>query len=150
MGIDAVTTVRDLLQIKGNAVWAISPDTPLKDALALMADKDVGALLVMEDCKAVGIFSERDYARQVVSRPGLTMRTPVKELMTHPIFYVTPEETVEECMTLMSTRRFRHLPVVDGDCLGGVISIGDIVMQLIFERDNKINDLEDYIWVHMI
>jgi CBS domain-containing protein len=150
MGIDAVTTVRDLLQIKGNAVWAISPDTPLKDALALMADKDVGALLVMEDCKAVGIFSERDYARLAVALPGLTMRTPVKELMTHPIFYVTPEQTVEECMGLMSARRFRHLPVVDGDCLGGVISIGDIVKQLIYERDNKINDLEDYIWVHMI
>ena len=145
-----MTTVRDLLQIKGNAVWAVSPDTPLKEALALMDEKDVGALLVMEDCKAVGIFSERDYARLVVSDGALTMKTPVKELMTHPIFYVTPEQTIEECMTLMSTKRFRHLPVMDGDCLGGVISIGDIVKQLIFERDSTIKDLEDYIWVHMI
>ena len=146
----AVTTVKDLLQIKGSAVWAVSPDTQLKDALALMAAKDVGALLVMEDCKAVGIFTERDYARMVIYMPGLSMLTPVKELMTHPIFYVTPEQTVEECMAVMSAKHFRHLPVVDGDCLGGVISIGDIVKQLIFERDNKINELEDYIWVHMI
>jgi CBS domain-containing protein len=150
MGMDAVTTVRDLLQIKGNAVWAISPDSPLKEALALMADKDVGALLVMEDCKAVGIFSERDYARLVVSAESFSMGTPVKELMTHPIFYVTPEQTIEECMALMSSKRFRHLPVMDGECLGGVISIGDIVKQLIFERDITIKDLEDYIWVHMI
>jgi CBS domain-containing protein len=145
-----MTTVKDLLDSKGNIVWAISPDTQLKEALALMADKDVGALLVIEDCKAVGIFSERDYARQVISMPGLTMRTPIKELMTHPIFYVTPEQTVEECMTLMTTKRFRHLPVVVGECLGGVISIGDIVKQLILERDVTIKDLEEYIWVHMI
>jgi len=145
-----MTIVRDLLQYKGNAVWAISPDTPLKEALRLMADKDVGALLVIEDCKAVGIFSERDYARQVVSAEGLSMGTPIKELMTHPIFYVTPEQTVEECMALMTAKHFRHLPVMDGECLGGVISIGDIVKQLIFERDITIKDLEDYIWVHMI
>ncbi len=145
-----MTTVRDLLQNKGNAVWAISPDTPLKEALRLMAEKDIGALLVIEDCKAVGIFSERDYARQVVLAEKLSMGTPIKELMTHPIFYVTPEENLEECMTLMTTRRFRHLPVLDGECLGGVISIGDIVKQLILERDIVIKDLEDYIWVHMI
>jgi len=145
-----MTTVRDLLQSKGTAVWAIEPDTPLKEALRLMAEKDVGALLVEEACKAVGIFSERDYARMVVSMKDLSMETPIKELMTHPIFYVTPEQTLDECMTLMTTKRFRHLPVMVGECLGGVISIGDIVKQLILERDLTIKDLEDYIWVHMI
>ena len=145
-----MTTVRDLLQKKGNAVWAVNPDTTLREALRLMAEKDIGALLVIEGCAAVGIFSERDYARQAVASGRLSMSTPIKELMTHPIFYVTPEETLEECMALMTARRFRHLPVMDGDCLGGVISIGDIVKQIIFERDVFLKDLEDYIWVHMI
>ncbi len=145
-----MTTVKDLLETKGKDVWAVSPETPLQDALALMADKDVGALLVMQDCKAVGIFTERDYARLVVSMPGLSKQTPIKELMTHPIFYVTLEQTVEECMALMTAKHFRHLPVMVADCLGGVISIGDIVKQLILEREGTIKDLEDYIWVHMI
>ncbi len=145
-----MTTVKDLLQSKGDVVWAVEPDTPLREALKLMSEKDIGALLVTENCKAVGIFSERDYARLVLSMAGLTMSTPVKELMTHPIFYVTPEETVEQCMALMTAKHFRHLPVMVGECLGGVISIGDIVKQLIQEKDGTIKDLEDYIWVHMI
>ena len=145
-----MTTVKDLLQIKGDAVYAIEPDTSLRDALKLMAEKDVGALLVIEKCNAVGIFSERDYARQMGTTDQISMETPIKELMTHPIFYVTPEETIEECMGLMDAKHFRHLPVLVGDCLGGVISIVDIVKQLIFERDVEIKDLEDYIWVYMI
>ena len=145
MVIDTMTIVRDLLQYKGNAVWAISPDTPLKEALRLMADKDVGALLVIEDCKAVGIFSERDYARQVVSAEGLSMGTPIKELMTHPIFYVTPEQTVEECMALMTEERVRHLPVIEGKKPIGIVSIGDLVKSIIGDQKFVIDQLKHYI-----
>ena len=143
-------TVRDLLQSKESTIWSIIPDTSLREALSLLAEKDVGALLVLEDGKAVGIFSERDYARQMVIHDDITINTPIKELMTHPIFYVTPEQTIDECMTLMTQKRFRHLPVMDGDKLVGVLSIGDIVKYLILEHDLTIKDLEDYIWVYMI
>ena len=143
-------TVRDLLQSKESTIWSIIPDTSLREALSLLAEKDVGALLVLDDGKAVGIFSERDYARQMVIHDDITINTPIKELMTHPIFYVTPEQTIDECMTLMTQKRFRHLPVMDGDKLVGVLSIGDIVKYLILEHDLTIKDLEDYIWVYMI
>jgi CBS domain-containing protein len=143
-------TVRDLLQSKESTIWAITPDTSLREALSLLAEKDVGALLVLEYGKAVGIFSERDYARQMVMRDDITINTPIKELMTHPIYYVTPEQTIDECMTLMTQKRFRHLPVMDGDKLVSVLSIGDIVKYLILEHDLTIKDLEDYIWAYMI
>ena len=144
------TTVKDLLQKKGDIVWTVNPDTPLKEALLLMVEKQIGAVLVIESGKPVGIFSERDYARQMASPRNITMATPVKTLMTHPIFYVTPEQSLEACLALMTVKRFRHLPVMDGDHLAGIISIGDIVKQLILEREVTIKDLEDYIWVHMI
>lgn len=148
--IYSTTTVKDLLQKKGNVVWTVSPETTLKEALQLMAAKHIGAVLVLEGGKTVGIFSERDYARQMASTRKITMVTPVKDLMTHPIFYVTPSESIEACLALMTSKRFRHLPVIDDNCLTGIISVGDIVKQIILERDVTIKDLEDYIWVHMI
>ena len=143
-------TVRDLLQAKSPAIWSINPDTPLQEALRLLAEKDIGALLVIEHDQPVGIFSERDYARQMIQHNDITPQTPIKELMTHPIFYVTPDQTIDECMALMTQKRFRHLPVVDGNHLAGILSIGDIVKRLILEHDMTIQELEDYIWVYMI
>jgi CBS domain-containing protein len=145
-----MSTVRELLKTKNQAIWSINPDTSVKDALKLLAEKEIGALLVIEAGKTVGILSERDYARQMVIRNDIRPQTPIKELMTHPIFYVTPEQTLDECMAFMTEKRFRHLPIMDGEQLVGIVSIGDIVKQLILERDITIKDLEDYIWVNMI
>jgi CBS domain-containing protein len=144
------TTVKDLLQQKGEIVWTVNPDTSLKEALLLMEAKHIGAVLVVQAEQPVGIFSERDYARKIVSDSRITMATPVKELMTHPIFYVTPEQTIEDCCAFMTAKHFRHLPVMDENHLAGIISIGDIVKQLILAREMTIKDLEDYIWVNMI
>ncbi len=148
--IYSTTTVKDLLEKKGDVVWTVTPETPLKKALQIMAAERIGAVLVLEGGKTIGIFSERDYAHQMATTRHITMLTPVKELMTHPIFYVTPAENIEACLALMTSKRFRHLPVIDGDRLVGIISIGDIVKQIITEREVTINDLEHYIWVNMI
>ena len=142
--MDVVTTVRDLLQIKGSAVWAVGPDTPLKDALALMADKDVGALLVMEDCKAVGIFSERDYARRGVLM-GRGVDATMEEMMTSPVLAIDPERTMEDVQEIMTERHFRHLPVMENGKVIGLISIGDVVKSIIDEQANQISGLENYI-----
>jgi len=110
-----------------------------------MSQKDIGALLVMDAGKIVGIFSERDYVRRIISNSSVSMATPVKEFMSHPVFYVSPRQTVEECMSLMTVKHIRHLPVMDGEKLVGLISIGDVVKQVITEKEGTIQDLENYI-----
>ncbi len=145
-----MATVRDLLQNKGKTVWSVAPEIPIRDAIRLMADKEIGAVLVIEEGEIIGIFSERDFARDMVSGLVYSLDTPVRMGMTHPVFYVTPEQTLEECMTLMTDKRFRHLPVLENGELVGLVSIGDIVKQIITEKDVTIQDLEYYIWVHMI
>lgn len=141
--------VKDLLQAKFTQVWYVTPNSTVKDALKLMAEQQIGAVLVVEAGKIVGVFSERDFARRAIQN-GVGMDTPVGELMAHPVYYVTPDQSVESCMALMTQKRFRHLPVIDQGKLIGVISIGDVVRQLILEKDTTIQSLEDYIWVHMI
>ncbi len=137
--------VRDLLKIKGDQVWSAAPGTSVKEALQLMADKNVGALVVLEGEKIVGIFSERDFARHMVGVETLPETMLVKHMMTQPVFFANPDQTVDECMAVMTVKHFRHLPVLEDDKLIGLISIGDVVKQLISEKETTIKGLEDYI-----
>ena len=140
-----MTSVAHLLQAKGHAVWSIPPDASVYEAIKLMADKGVGALLVMEGQRLVGIVSERDYARKVILQGKSSRDTPVREIMTDKVFYVRPEQTVEDCMALMTVHRIRHLPVLDDDRVIGVVSIGDLVKAVISEQEVRIQQLEQYI-----
>jgi CBS domain-containing protein len=140
-----MNTVRQLLQTKGPAAWSIGPEATVYDALNLMAEKDVGALLVLDGGQLVGVISERDYARKVVLRGKASRETPVREIMTERVVYVRPDQTLEDCMALMTNKRVRHLPVLEGDRLLGVISIGDVVKAIISEQEFMIEQLENYI-----
>jgi len=137
--------VRDLLKSKGTEVWSVSPDSSVYEALQLMAEKDVGALLVLQREELVGIFSERDYARKIILRGKVSKNTPVKEIMSTNILFVRPDQTIEECMALMTDKRFRHLPVYKGKNLVGLISIGDVVKAIISGQEFVIKQLENYI-----
>ncbi|MBI1881824.1 MAG: CBS domain-containing protein [Chloroflexi bacterium] len=138
-------TVSQLLQTKGRQVWSIGPEALVIDALKLMAEKEVGALLVLEAGRVAGILSERDYARKVSLRGKSSKTTPVREIMTEKVVYVRPEQTVADCMALMTNKRIRHLPVMADDQLLGVISIGDVVKAVISEQEFIIEQLENYI-----
>jgi len=140
-----MNTVKDMLRVKGREVWSIGPDAPVYDALSMMADKGVGALLVLEGGGVVGIVSERDYARKVDLKRKSSRQTPVRDIMTPDVVYVRPENTVEECMALMTHKRIRHLPVMEDDKVVGVISIGDVVKAIISEQQFVIEQLEHYI-----
>ena len=138
-------TVRDLLKQKGREVWSVTPESTVYDALKLMADKNIGALLVTEAGRPVGIFSERDYARQVILKGKASKETPVREVMTSKVVFVRPEQSIEECMALMTDKRFRHLPVLEEGQLLGILSIGDVVKAVISEKDFLIEQLANYI-----
>jgi len=137
--------VKDILKAKGNVALSVTPDTLIFDALHLMSEKNVGALLVMENEKLVGIFSERDYARKIILKGRNSLDTEVREIMTEDVFTVTPEETIDQCMILMSGKRIRHLPVVQGSEVVGVISIGDVVKFIIEEQETVIEHFKVYI-----
>ncbi len=139
------TTVKQILQQKGQDIWFIKPEATVFEALQLMADKGIGALLVLEDEKLVGIFSERDYARKVFLKGKSSKNTPVSDIMTEKVFVVHPSTTTKECMFLMTEKRVRHLPVLDDGQLVGVISIGDVVKAIISEQEFVIEQLETYI-----
>jgi CBS domain-containing protein len=141
-----MTIVKQLLQSKGSEVWTIAPDTLVSDALQLMADKNIGALVVVEAGQVVGIMSERDYARKVVLKEKSPKTSPVGEIMTQKVFCVNPDYTIEQCMALMTDKRIRHLPVLDRDeQLIGIISIGDVVKAIISKQEFIIEQLENYI-----
>lgn len=137
--------VKDILGVKGNDVWSIEPGASVYDAMKLMADKEVGALMVIDGTKLVGIVSERDYARKVILHGRSSKSTEVKEIMTTHVLYARPEQHIEECMALMTEKRVRHLPVMDEGRLVGVISIGDLVKSIITEQKFIIEQLERYI-----
>lgn len=139
------TTVRELLEGKGHDVWSIGPDASVYDALVLMAEKGVGALVVVSDNTPVGLISERDYARKLVLEGRNSRETPVRDVMTRRVFGVGPDQTVEECMALMTDKRIRHLPVTAGTELIGVVSIGDLVKAIIAQQQFLIEQLENYI-----
>ncbi|MEW6268114.1 MAG: CBS domain-containing protein [Thermodesulfobacteriota bacterium] len=138
-------TVRDLLRKKGGEIYSVSPDSSVYEALQLMADKNCGAVLVLDGARLVGILSERDYARQVILKGKTSRETPVREIMTTRVVCVVPERTIEDCMALMTDKRIRHLPVLDDGKLAGVLSIGDVVKAVISEKQYLIEQLEAYI-----
>ena len=138
-------TVTQLLRTKGHEVLSVSPETSVFEALKVMAEKNVGALLVVEGERLVGVFSERDYARKVILKGKSSRDVPVREIMTSHVLYVRPEQTIDECMALMTDKRVRHLPVLDEQRLVGVISIGDIVKAIIAEQEFTIEQLQNYI-----
>lgn len=140
-----MATVKQLLQGKGHEVWSIDPEASVYDAVELMADKEIGALVVLEGDSLVGVLSERDYARKVDLQGRTSRDTKIKEIMTSRVAYARPEQTVEECMAMMTDKRVRHLPVVEGDKLLGIISIGDLVKAIIEEQQHVIKQLEQYI-----
>ena len=139
-------TVRQLLQSKGSTVHAIAPEASVFDALKLMAEKNIGALLVLENGRIAGIMTERDYARKVILLGKSSRDIPVREIMSDRVMTVQPDQTLEECMALMTDKRVRHLPVVEGGKLVGLVSIGDLVKEVIAEQEQTIKELESYIY----
>lgn len=137
--------VRDVLQVKGSKVFTIGPDASVYDAIKVMADELIGALVVMDGDKLVGLISETDYARKIVLQGRTSANTQVNEIMTDRVLYVSPEHEISECMALMTEKRFRHLPVLDDGKLVGLISIGDLVKSIIDEQLFTIEQLERYI-----
>jgi CBS domain-containing protein len=135
----------DLLNDKGRAIWSIHPDATVYEAIEQMAEKTVGALLVMEGEQLVGIVSERDYARKVILKGKASRETPVREIMSYPVVSVAPELTIQQTMTLMTEKRIRHLPVLVNERVVGVISIGDVVRSIIEEKEFYIQQLTSYI-----
>ena len=138
-------TVRQLLESKAPEVFAIGPDEPVLDAIKLMADKRIGALLVMQGGRMVGIVSERDYARKIVLQGRSSATTPVSEIMTGQVVSVRLDDTADRCMQLVTDRRIRHLPVLEGDAVLGVVSIGDLVKAVIEDQQVEIDQLQRYI-----
>jgi signal-transduction protein with cAMP-binding, CBS, and nucleotidyltransferase domain len=138
-------TVREILQSKDSKLWTIKTNASVFEALQLMAEKNIGSLLVMENNKMQGIFSERDYARGIVLKGKSSKKTSVGELMTKNVIYVAPDDRIKECMALMTAKRVRHLPVYQDGELIGILSIGDIVKQIISDQEFTIKELEKYI-----
>jgi CBS domain-containing protein len=137
-------TVKDILKNPGREIWSVSPTTTAYEALEVLADKNIGALMVFENERLVGIFSERDYARKVILKGKASKDTPVSELMTKHLFYVKPENTLNECMALITSKHIRHLPVFDNNRVTGIITIGDVVKEIISEQEVTIKNLEDF------
>jgi CBS domain-containing protein len=138
-------TVRDILAAKGHEVWCVEPGATVFDALRLMAEKEIGALVVMEGDRVVGVLSERDYARKIVLLGRASPTTAVKEIMTSPVVYTHSDQAIEECMALVTEKRVRHLPVMDKGKLVGLISIGDLVKSIIADHKFIIEQLVRYI-----
>lgn len=138
-------TVRQLLGTKFPEIHAVAPDSAVIDAIRLMAEKGIGAVLVMDGARLAGILSERDYARKIVLRDRSSRDTPVAAIMTAEVVTVTPADTVEDCLQLVTDRRIRHLPVVEGGAVLGVISIGDLVKSVIEQQRRELGQLQQYI-----
>lgn len=138
-------TVKQLLQAKGSRVWTVAPDASMLDALRIMADRNIGALVVVERGEVVGIVSERDYARKIVLHGKTSRDTPVREIMTSAVVFVRPTQTIQDCMAQMTERHIRHLPVLEDGKLVGLISIGDVVKAIIAQQEFMIAQLEQYI-----
>ena len=140
-----MTKLKMLLEEKGSNVWSVHPDDTVLEAIKLLAQKDIGALIVIEDDKPVGIFTERDYARKVYLKGKSSLETMVRDIMVSPVICVSPDQSVNECMALMTEKRFRHLPVMTGDKLVGMLSIGDLVKSVIDDQKFEIDQLEHFI-----
>ena len=137
--------VKEILAVKGDDIWSIGPDASVYDAIHLLAEKEVGALLVMQGDDLVGVISERDYARQIILKGKSSRETKVSEIMTQEVITSEPSNDIGECMAMMTAKRIRHLPVIDGGKVVGVLSIGDLIRAVIAEQQSTIVDLEKYI-----
>jgi CBS domain-containing protein len=137
--------IRSLLDHKGHTVWTVTPEASVYDAIQMMADKNIGALVVLENDQPVGVISERDYTRKVFLHGKTSKQTLVKEIMFSPVILVTPQNSIEDCMRIMTERRIRHLPVVENQHLIGIVSIGDLVNWMISAQRAAIDHLESYI-----
>ena len=144
------TRVNDLLKEKGNQVWTVEVDASIKQALLLMAEKQIGAVPVVEKGHIRGMFSERDYVNYVAATGEPAITEPVRKLMVHPVFYVGPEQTCEDCLSLMTGKNIRHVPVVDDDNLVGIVTIGDVLRRLLTEKNSIIENLEHFAWKNII
>lgn len=140
-----IHNIGTLLETKGKDIWSIGPEITAFKALEKMAQQNVGALLVVDKGKLVGIFSERDYARKVILKGKSSKETTVGELMTQEVFYASPEDTLHESMALMTAKHIRHMPVLKDDQLVGIVTLGDVVKQIISEQNFTIKELEKYI-----
>ncbi len=140
-----MSKVKEILDLKGSTVWSVAPNATVYDAMRLMADKSIGALLVLEGEKLRGIVSERDYARKVILQGRSSRTTQVSEIMTSRVAYAEPDQDIEQCMAIMTEKRVRHLPVLDNGRLIGIISIGDLVKSIIAEQKFMIEQLVRYI-----
>jgi CBS domain-containing protein len=138
-------SVRDLLRLKGDAVWSVTLETSVVDALQQLSEKDIGALLVMEDDQIAGIISERDVVRKIAETEDFRLENPVSAYMTADVITISPTQTIEDCMTLMTEERIRHLPVVEDEKLVGMISIGDVVKAVITSQEFTIDQLTKFI-----
>ncbi|HEY6011703.1 MAG TPA: CBS domain-containing protein [Nitrospirota bacterium] len=143
--MNTTITVREVLKTKGHGFHGIGPEATVYDALEVMAEKNIGALLVVEEGRLAGVFSERDYARKVILQGKSSKNTLVRELMSSPPISVLPETSLHECMVLMTNERIRHLPVMDDGVLLGIVSIGDVVNTVISDQESTIEELEEYI-----
>jgi CBS domain-containing protein len=141
----SLDTINSVLELKGRQVWSVTPTAVVYDAIRAMSDMSVGALLVMSEGRLYGIVSERDYARKVILRDRSSRITQVQEIMTTPVITVAPKDTVGTCMRLMTEHRIRHLPVLDGDRVVGIVSIGDLVNWIVTAQEEMIGQLEGYI-----
>ncbi|HMP83402.1 MAG TPA: CBS domain-containing protein [Verrucomicrobiota bacterium] len=139
------TQIREILNLKGNAAWSVSPDATVFQAIQMMADKNIGALLVVNESKLVGIISERDYTRKVALKGRSSKDTSVRDILSGNPVRVTPNHTVDECLKLMTEHRVRHLPVTENEKILGVVSIGDLVNNIISNQHSTIQQLETYI-----
>jgi CBS domain-containing protein len=138
-------SLKQLLEAKGSQVYSIAPDAKVIEALQIMAQRDIGALVVLDGARLAGVMSERDYARKVILRGKSSQDVPVREIMTAEVVTVDPARTIEECMALVTQRRIRHLPVLEDGKLIGLVSIGDLVKEVIAEQEQTIKQLESYI-----
>ena len=140
-----MTSVEQLLKFKGSQTWSVAPQATVYEALQKMSEKETGALLVIDQGNLVGIFTERDYARKLILKGKFSKDTAVRELMTQNVLYVEPQNSIIDCMRLMTKNRVRHLPVIDNEQLVGIVTIGDVVRQIISEQESTIEQLEKYI-----
>lgn len=138
-------TISEILNVKGNTVWSVTPETTVYEAIEMMAAKNVGALLVIENHRLVGIISERDYTRKVILKGKASKQTAVREILSGEVKHISPHQTVEEGLHLMTDHRIRHLPVLDGDKIVGIVSIGDLVNWIISAQTSTIHQLQTYI-----
>jgi CBS domain-containing protein len=142
--------IEEILQEKGKTVYSVGLDATMMDALKIMTVNKIGAVLIVEDNKIHGIFSERDCVQNLADLTDCSLQAPITDFMSSPVYYITPDQTIDDCMAVMTSKRLRHLPVLDGEELVGIISIGDVVKQILGERNERIKDLENFLWVNLI